>query len=137
MENNIKKFNRRVTKQTESIIYYHFVFCTRYRRKIFINEELNKRFKTLVNEIAEDNDIEVLEIYTHLEYCYLSVEAPPSISPKNIMAKLKSETSRILREEFKELSAIPSLWTRNYFVSTAGNVSSETIKQYVENQRKR
>ncbi|MCP5768121.1 transposase, partial [Klebsiella pneumoniae] len=30
-----------------------------------------------------------------------------------------------------------SVWTRSYFVSTAGNVSSEIIKRYVENQRTR
>jgi hypothetical protein len=30
---------------------------------------------------------------------------------------------------------MPSLWTRSYFVSTAGNVCSETIKKYVENQK--
>ncbi|RLB07689.1 MAG: IS200/IS605 family transposase, partial [Deltaproteobacteria bacterium] len=29
-----------------------------------------------------------------------------------------------------------SMWTRSYFVSTAGNVSSETIKRYIEAQRK-
>ncbi|PEV01050.1 transposase, partial [Bacillus cereus] len=28
-------------------------------------------------------------------------------------------------------------WTRSYFVSIAGNVSTETIKQYVENQKTR
>ncbi|MCQ6392823.1 MULTISPECIES: transposase, partial [Bacillus cereus group] len=32
---------------------------------------------------------------------------------------------------------LPSLWTRSYFFSTAGSVSSETIKHYVENQKKR
>ena len=34
-----------------------------------------------------------------------------------------------LRKEFPQLNAMPSLWTRNYFVSTACNVSSETITQ--------
>lgn len=29
------------------------------------------------------------------------------------------------------------LWTRSYFISTADNVCSETIKKYVENQKKR
>lgn len=29
---------------------------------------------------------------------------------------------------------MPSVWTRSCFVSTAGNVSSEIIKRYVENQ---
>src|SRR5690625_2143883 len=30
-----------------------------------------------------------------------------------------------------------SLWARSYFVSTAGNVSSQTMKRYVEMQGKR
>ena len=40
-------------------------------------------------------------------------------------------------EEFTKLSQMPNLWTRSYFVSTGGNVCSETIKKYVENQRER
>jgi putative transposase len=42
--------------------------------------------------------------------------------------------TKVLRNEFPELKKIPSLWIRSYFVSTAGNVCSETIKKYVENQ---
>jgi putative transposase len=51
------------------------------------------------------------------------------------MAKIKGVTSKCLREKFPHLMHLPSLWTRSYFLSTAGNVSSETIKQYVENQK--
>ena len=40
-------------------------------------------------------------------------------------------------KEFEILRKMPSLWTRSYFVSTAGNVCSETIKKYVENQKTR
>ncbi|MFS0616133.1 IS200/IS605 family transposase, partial [Lederbergia ruris] len=61
----------------------------------------------------------------------------PTFSPADVMNKVKGGTSKILREEFVHLNQMPSLWTRNYFVSTAGNVSSETIKRYVEMQRKR
>jgi len=46
-------------------------------------------------------------------------------------------SSKLIRKEFDELSKMPSLWTRSYFVSTAGNVSSETIKKYVESQKTR
>ena len=59
------------------------------------------------------------------------------MSLSDIMKSLKGYTSKILRNEFNELSKMPSLWTRSFFVSTAGNVCSETIKQYVENQKKR
>jgi putative transposase len=61
----------------------------------------------------------------------------PTLSPADIMQKIKSVTSKILREEFKQLNQMPSLWTRSYFVSTAGNVCSNTIKKYVENQKTR
>ncbi|MGN8739976.1 transposase, partial [Bilifractor sp. HCP3S3_D3] len=42
-----------------------------------------------------------------------------------------------LREEFPQLAKMPSLWTRSYFVSTAGNVSSETIEWYIRTQKTR
>ena len=47
------------------------------------------------------------------------------------------KTSKVLREEFQQLTKMPSLWTRSYFVSTAGNVCSETIKKYIENRKTR
>ena len=53
------------------------------------------------------------------------------------MQKIKGATSVELRKEFPQLKAMPSLWTRNYFVSTACNVSSETIKWYVDTQKTR
>ncbi|OJG08795.1 transposase [Enterococcus aquimarinus] len=53
------------------------------------------------------------------------------------MKVIKGRTSRELRQSFEHLSKMPSVWTRSYFVSTAGNVSSETIKRYVESQRTR
>ena len=53
------------------------------------------------------------------------------------MQKIKGGTSKVLIEEFLELSKMTSLWMRSYFVSTAGSVCSETIKKYVENQKTR
>ncbi|EJR64173.1 transposase [Bacillus sp. AF62] len=53
-----------------------------------------------------------------------------------IIAIFELKNGGILRSN--ELTrSLPSLWTRSYFVSTAGNVSTETIKQYVENQKTR
>ncbi|KKI64762.1 IS200/IS605 family transposase [Staphylococcus cohnii] len=132
MENKYRR-----TKTTVSLINYHFVFCPRYRRKIFLNERIDKRFKELVSEVGRKHDFEIVALETDKDHCHLFLNALPTYSPSDIMAKIKGGTSKILRDEFKELNAMPNLWTRSYFVSTAGNVSSETIKQYVENQRKR
>lgn len=50
---------------------------------------------------------------------------------------VKGATSHVLRDEFPQLRAMLSLWTRSYFVSTAGAVSFETIQKYVETQKTR
>lgn len=126
----------RRTNTTISLINYHFVFCPRYRRKILIGE-VEKRFKEIVAEVCEKLDIEIIAIECDKDHCHLFLNSLPTISPTEIMARIKGVTSRTLRNEFKQFSHLPSIWTRSYFVSTAGNVSSETIKRYVEEQKKR
>ena len=132
MENKYRK-----TKTTVSLINHHFVFCPRYRRKIFLIPNVEDRFKFLVKYICEEMKIEILAIECDKDHTHIFLNCLPTLSPSDIMQKIKGTTSRILREEFDVLSKMPSLWTKNYFVSTAGNVSSEIIKKYVEEQKKR
>lgn len=125
----------RQTKTTISLINYHFVFCPRYRRKIFLRRDVEERFKQLVQEVCEELDIVIVALECDKDHTHMFLNALPTFSPANIMAKIKGVTSKKLREEFPHLRHLPSLWTRSYFVSTAGNVSSETIKRYVEQQK--
>jgi putative transposase len=53
----------------------------------------------------------------------------------SIMRKIKGRASHHLRKEFPELLKIPTLWTPSYFVSTAGNICTEPVKKYIEQQR--
>lgn len=132
MENNYRR-----THTTVSLINYHFVFCPRYRRKIFLRNDVEVRFKELVSEICEDLNINMIALECDKDHTHIFLNALPTLSPADIMAKIKGVTSKKLREEFPHLQHLPSLWTRSYFVSTAGNVSSETIKCYVEQQKTR
>ena len=127
----------RRTKTTVSLLNYHFVFCPRYRRKIFLNSEVEQRFKEMVREECVKLGIEIIAIECDQDHTHIFLNALPSLSPADMMAKIKGVTSKRLREEFPHLQHLPSLWTRSYFVSTAGNVSSETIKRYVEQQKTR
>ena len=127
----------RRTKTTVSLINYHFVFCPRYRRKIFLNSKVEERFKTLVQEICDELEIEIITMECDKDHVHLFLNTLPTFSPTDIMAKIKGVTSKKLREEFSHLQHLPSLWTRSYFVSTAGNISSETIRRYVEHQKTR
>ena len=126
----------RHTATTVSMINYHFVFCPRYRRKIFLIPGLEDRFKEVVQQVCEQNEIVILAMECHIDHCHLFVNAPPSLSPADIMKLVKGTTGSMLKKEFFR-SKRPQVWTRSYFVSSAGNVSSDTIKRYVENQKKK
>lgn len=126
----------RRTSTTVSKLNYHFVFCPRYRRKIFLIDGLEARFKELVNQICEQNDIVVLTMECHVDHCHLFVNMPPKLSPADFMRIMKANTTATLRREFPVLRQ-PTLWTRSYFVSTAGDVSSETIERYIATQKTR
>lgn len=81
--------------------------------------------------------IEIIAMECDKDHTHLFLSCLPTQSPSDIMKSLKGYTSKILREEFVQLSKMPSLWRRSFYVSTAGAVSSETIKKYVESQKKR
>lgn len=124
----------RRTATTVSMANYHFVFCPRYRRKIFLIDGLEARFKELVHQICGQNDIDILAMECHIDHCHLFVNAPPQLSPAAIMKLIKGGTGFVLKEEFFS-ARFAQVWTRSYFVSTAGEVSNDTIRRYVESQK--
>lgn len=94
-------------------------------------------FKVMVKEICKELEIEIIAIECDRDHVHMFLNCLPTLSPSDIMQKIKGVTSRKIRQEFPSLRKMPSLWTRSFFVSTAGNVCSETIKKYVENQKTR
>lgn len=118
-----------------SLLNYHFVWITRRRRKI-LEGALDARLKELIKQAVEEIDCEVIALETHYDHVHLFVNTHTRIAPYQVMHKIKGVTSHELRKEFHWLKTkLPSLWTRSYFVSTAGSVSSDTIKRYVEEQK--
>ena len=103
----------RHTNTTVSLINYHFVFCPRYRRKIFLIPNVGKRFKELVKIKCKELEIEIIAIECDKDHSHMFLNCLPTLSPSDIMQQIKVYTSKILREEFSELSKRPSLWTRS------------------------
>ena len=70
------------------------------------------------------------------DYVHLFVLASPAITPQLIVNQMKGYTSHVLRERHDWLrSRLPTLWTRSYYIGSAGVVSQETIMKYIENQK--
>ena len=114
---------------------YHFVWCPKYRRKVIVSD-IESRLHEIIRDTAKENGWEIIALETMPDHVHLFIKTVPTIAPNNVIAMIKGRSSRILRNEFPSLKRrLPTLWTRSYFVSIHGHVSSEIIKKYVEDQK--
>ena len=97
-----------------------------------LESELRELFEQKAKEL--NFKIEAMEIMP--DHIYLVVLASPAITPQLIVNQMKGYTSHVLRERHDWLrSRLPTLWTRSYYIGSAGVVSQETIMKYIENQK--
>lgn len=127
-----------MTHRTRSGIYhirYHFVWCPKYRRPVLVGA-IASRLRELIHEKVAELGGSILALEIQADHLHLFVEMPPKWAPAQIAYRIKGYTSHVLRREFPRLkSRLPSLWSRSYYVGTAGEVSAETIQRYIEAQR--
>ena len=124
----------RISENTVSHIKYNFVFCPRYRRKIFNEPGIKERFRAIAKDVLSENLIVLYNLDFGADYVELSVDALPDKSPADVMRIIKKSTGQILKE-FPSLEKVPNLWTRNYLVSTE-NISEESLIRFLAEQRK-
>lgn len=123
------------TRHTAYQINYHFVWCPKFRRPVLAGD-VGQRLEELLSELVQNLDGRIVAVEVQPDYVHLFAEFPPTLAPRQIMHRIKGASSRILRREFPWLnSRLPSLWTRSYYVGTAGNVSTATITRYIEEQK--
>jgi putative transposase len=115
---------------------YHVVFCAKYRYRI-LTGEVGERTRALIREICQANYVDIVSGSMSPDHIHLLLSIPPSISLSKIVQYIKGKSSRKLLMEFEHLRKRywgQHLWARGYFAVTVGNVNSEDIQKYIENQ---
>lgn len=115
------------------LVNYHLVRCPKRRKKVLVGE-VKTRLEQIIREVAKEKNTDVLSLEIQPDHLHLFVSSHPNIAVHKLVKAFKGRSSNLLRKEFPELLELPSLWTHSYFVSTAGNVSSETVQKYIEAQ---
>jgi putative transposase len=115
------------------LIVYHLIWCPKRRRRVLVGP-VQKRLEQIIREVINEQEWQVIELAIQLDHVHLFVRTNPSTLPSDIPRLIKGRSSRLLRQEFAHLRNLPALWSPSYFLSTAGNVSSETIQRYIQQQ---
>ncbi|HMB45289.1 MAG TPA: IS200/IS605 family transposase [Candidatus Methanoperedens sp.] len=118
------------------LINYHLIWCPKRRKKVLVGE-IKTRLEQIINEVAKEKNTEILALEVMPDHLHLFVSSHPNILVHNLIKAFKARSSNLLRKEYPELLKLPSLWTHSYFISTERNVSSKTIKKYIEAQNTR
>jgi len=117
-----------------ALLNYHFVFIPKRRRKVLVGD-VARRLQDIIFEVCSENRWRLVVLEVMPDHVRLFINAKPTDAPDQMIKRIKGRAAHHLRQEFPELLKLPCLWTPSYFVSTAGNISTETVKRYIANQR--
>src|SRR5271157_1426704 len=130
----------RLDKGSHSVyaIQLHLVMCVKYRKKI-LTGLLDDRLKEIVNEMAEQFKVQIIEQEADRDHIHILFSSRPSLAPSRFINSLKTVTSRRLRKEFPVVMEKHLwggvFWSPSYFLASTGQVTLEAIKHYVETQK--
>ena len=110
----------------EQRIVYHFVWAP-MRSKPCLTGEAARRLRDLICQTAQALQLSLEDVRVLPDRVYVAVAAPPVLSPHRIVCQFKAHSSRRLRHEFQEMTKIPTLWTRAYFVLAGDQISPEEV----------
>ena len=133
MEDELCKNSHKVFK-----IKYHFVFCIKYRKDLFLEEKYARTVKKTCQEIEERYDIKFETIGFDEDHVHFMIQSLPSESPSTIFQIVKSISAKELFKQHPDLKKElwgGHFWSAGGFVGTVGEgINAEIIRKYIRNQ---
>lgn len=133
------KSNKKYQSKNHSkfLLTYHLILVCKYRKKLLV--KYGEDIKQIMFDISKKYDFEIKEMEVDKDHIHLMVSSVPKLSPLQIVRVLKQQSTieiwKMYKKELKKQYWIENtLWTDGYFCSTIGEVSSETLKHYIQNQ---
>ena len=120
-----------------SVLMYHFVFPTKYRR-VVIDDHVDEVIRDRCIEIEKRYPMRFLEIGTDKDHIHLLIQSVPKYSPTQIVQIVKSLTAK---EVFAQCPQVKKklwggeFWSDGFYVATVSEHGNErVIANYVKNQ---
>ena len=137
METRLYETWKMAYRKTSHSVYdlkYHIVWVTKYRYPV-LRGGIGVRTRDIIRQLCTWLDVQIVSGHVSSAHVHLLVSAPPMLAVSELVQKLKGASSRILLQEYTELSKQywgRHLWARGYFAVSTGNVTDEIIRQYIE-----
>ena len=129
-------------KRNSNAVYllnYHLILVEKKKKKVFTNDEIVERTKELMRKISAENNVEVINQECGDDHIHLMISTKPTTQLTKYVNLLKGHSARALRKEydFSDVLYGDSFWSDSYYLATCGNISLDTLYNYIDNQRKK
>ena len=119
-------------------IKYHFVFCIKYRKDLFLEEKYVEFLKEICQGIEERYSIKFETMGFDEDHVHLMIQTYPRFSPSEVFRVVKSVTAIKLFEKYPDIKKElwgGEFWSDGGFVGTVGEgINAEIIRKYIQNQ---
>ena len=137
MRKNKTNSNYKSKNHSKYLLTYHIILVCKYRKKLLL--KYGDDIKQIMFDISKRYDFEIKEMEVDKDHIHFMISSVPKISPLQIVRVLKQQSTikiwRIYKKELrKQFWKENTFWTDGYFVSTIGEVSSKTLRHYIQNQ---
>ena len=120
-------------------LQYHLVWCTKYRKKVFV-DDIADTVKKHLERSAKDLEIKIPAMEVMPDHIHLLIDCKPQCRISDAIKVFKGNTARWLfleRPELKKQLWGGHLWNPSYFVVTVSERSKEQVTDYINSQRER
>lgn len=120
------------------LLQYHIIWCPKFRFNVLKNG-IDESLKSILFKISDRYGYEIKEIEVMPDHIHIFISTKPTVAPSDVVRTLKSISAIELFKQYPELkkfySRCGSLWSKGYFTSSVGNVSEETVRRYIQEQK--
>ena len=127
----------RYAGHTVSRLSVHLVWVTKYRYKV-LEGDIKKRCRTLLIQVCDAEDVQILSGVVSTDHVHMHVEYPPSLKISDLVKRLKGRSSRLLQREYPTLAKRywgKHFWAIGYGAWSTGNITEEIVEEYLKRHK--
>ena len=132
---SLSRYKPRKDRHTSSLLTDHIVITPKYRAKV-LKGGVAADCERIIRDTCWNMDVDVLEMAVAEDHVHLFVQYPPHLAPSKMVERIKSNSSRQLRERYPLLVSWnrKALWAPGCYHSSVGN-GFEVVERYIQRQK--
>ena len=92
--------------------------------------------REIIRSLCRYKKVEIVAGPVCVDHVHLCVSIPPKISISDFVGYLKGKSALMIYDKHPEMGNKwdRSFWARRYYVVTVGNITEESVKEYIRKQ---